>query len=216
MPEALLSIAAVCALFVLSQLSPGPDVIFVFRTALARGFRGGVAVSSGIMLGFALQTLLVMTAGAWLTEQSWSRWVLLAAGLWLAYLAWKIFPRPRENGAGQGDALAGGDNGADSLSALLGQGFLCNILNPKCTLFIAGLTLAPLQQYAAVYPWFTVVFFVAVLAANWAGWCSYCALLQWHPVRAFYTGHTRGIDGVFSVLLALFALLLIAQSLLAA
>ena len=31
--ESLLSLSVVCGLLVLSQLSPGPDVFFVFRTA---------------------------------------------------------------------------------------------------------------------------------------------------------------------------------------
>lgn len=202
MSEVFFTILSVCGLFILSQLSPGPDVFFIFRTALARGFRGGAAVSSGIMAGFAIQAALVMTAGRWLMEQSWSRWILVLAALWLLHLAYKIFPfRPRKTDDSALDAQAG----QESMLTLFRQGFLCNILNPKCTLFIAGLALPALKQCGDV-PWFAPVLLAAIVLSNWASWCMYCALLQWHPVRGFYTSHTRAIDTVFAILLAIFGL----------
>ena len=59
--EVLYSLVALCALLVLAQLSPGPDVFFVFRTALAQGFRAGAAVGCGISLGFLIQATLACT-----------------------------------------------------------------------------------------------------------------------------------------------------------
>ncbi|MBR3943761.1 MAG: LysE family transporter, partial [Akkermansia sp.] len=93
MMESLLSLSVVCGLLVLSQLSPGPDVFFVFRTALAQGFRAGVAVGAGISLGFFIQAAVACTAGAWVMQQSWSTYMLWAAAAWLLYLSWKIFPK---------------------------------------------------------------------------------------------------------------------------
>ncbi|MBR7109954.1 MAG: LysE family transporter, partial [Akkermansia sp.] len=146
MMESLLSLSVVCGLLVLSQLSPGPDVFFVFRTALAQGFRAGVAVGAGISLGFFIQAAVACTAGAWVMQQSWSTYMLWAAAAWLLYLAWRIFPKHWQ--AAELD-LQQKEQGA-SCRTLLWQGFLCNILNPKCMLFILTLSAGPLQAHAAM------------------------------------------------------------------
>ena len=202
--EALLSMLVVCGLLVLSQLSPGPDVFFVFRTALAQGFRAGVAVGAGISLGFFIQAAVACTAGAWVMQQSWSTYMLWAAAAWLLYLAWKIFPKHWQ--AAELD-LQQKEQGA-SCRTLLWQGFLCNILNPKCMLFILTLSAGPLQAHAAM-PWYAPVLMLALTLSGLLGWVLWSALLQWQPVQGAYRRHTTLIDAVFSVLLAVFAVLML-------
>lgn len=201
----LFSIVSVCGLLILSQLSPGPDVFFVFRTALAQGKRAGSAVGAGITLGFFIQTLIVCAAGGWVIQQSWSRWVLVAAALWLFYLAWKIFPRHASSPLHLNTA----HTRRTSLIGLFRQGFLCNILNPKCTLFICGLTLSPLHAYGHTYWWYTPSLVLGLQAASLGGWILWSTLLQWTPIRNLYLRHTRFIDTIFAILLAIFALRLL-------
>lgn len=211
MLEALFSIVSLGGVLVLSQLSPGPDVFFVFRTALAQGFRAGSMVGAGISAGFFLQTVLVGLAGSWVMEQSWSRWVLLAAAVWLFYLAWKIFPF-RSGVATVEKELEKGRDVRESLGALFRQGFLCNILNPKCTLFICGLALGPLSMFGERFVWYPAALMLGMSLSGLVGWMLWSALLQWAPVQRFYSSHARGIDAVFAVLLALFAVLLVCPS----
>ncbi len=201
MMEALGSLVLLGVLLVVSQLSPGPDVFFVFRTALAQGFRAGAAVGCGISAGFLIQSALVVCAGEWLASQSWSQWVLYAAAAWLLYLAWRIFPRSR--GTVAKDKLE--TNVRQSLGSLFVQGFLCNILNPKCTLFICGLTIGPLGCFGGEYVWYAPALVLVLTGAGCLGWVAWSALLQWCPVRGFYLRHTVEIDAVFAVLLAVFA-----------
>ncbi len=208
MIDALLSLVTVCGLLVFSQLSPGPDVFFVFRTALAQGCRAGVAVGAGISLGFFIQAAVVALCGSWVMQQDWAQWVLYAAAVWLLYLAWKIFPKTRV--ALSADKLETGQGaGRESYGALLWQGFLCNILNPKCTLFICGLALGPLAAYGDAHAWFAPAIVLGLTLSGLLGWTFWSALLQWAPLRGLYLRHTVGIDALFSVLLALFALLLV-------
>lgn len=207
MTEALLSLLPVCGLLVLSQLSPGPDVFFVFRCALAQGFRAGVAVGAGISAGFLVQAGVACTVGAWVMQQCWSRYMLYAAAAWLLYLAWKIFPKhwqPAELDLQQ--KMQG-----VSCRTLLWQGFLCNILNPKCMLFILTLSTGALQAHAHLF-WYAPLLAVALTMAGMLGWVLWSALLQWHPVQGCYRRHTALIDTVFALLLACFALLLVGQS----
>ena len=205
MPEALWSIVAVCGTLVLSQLSPGPDVFYVFRTALAQGFRRGVAVAFGINLGFLIQSIFVCTAGAWAMEHGWGRWIMPLAACWLLYLAWKIFPHRRTAGEVH---LEGASVEQEPILTLIGKGFLCNILNPKCMLFILGITTEALHRHAAL-SWYVPALVAALFVASLAGWALWSGLLQWSPLRGFYVRHVRVIDALFALLLAAFALLLL-------
>lgn len=205
MMEAVCSLVVLWGLLMVSQLSPGPDVFFVFRTALAQGFRAGSAVGGGIAAGFFIQAALVAWVGGWLMAQPWSQWVLYAAAAWLWYLAWKIFPRKRVSVAQ--DKLE--TSARESLPVLFGQGFLCNILNPKCTLFICGLAIGPIEQYSPSFTWYAPVVVLVLTGAGLFGWVLWSALLQWLPVRGFYLRHTTAFDAAFSVLLAIFAFWLV-------
>lgn len=206
MSEAILSVISICGLLIISQLSPGPDVFFVFRTALAQGKRAGSAVGAGITSGFFLQTLAVCAAGSWVMQQEWSRWVLMAAAGWLLYLAWKIFPRKQVSSHEQWEAPR---IQREPLLSLFWQGFLCNILNAKCTLFICGLTLGPLQLYGKTFSWYSPALVAGLQIASLSGWVLWSTLLQWKPLRNAYLCHTRSIDTIFASLLAIFAILLL-------
>ncbi len=201
MTESVLSIVAVCATLALSQLSPGPDVFFVFRTSLAQGFRRGVVVAFGINLGFLIQSIVACTLGAWALEQSWSHWLVFGAALWLLYLAWKIFPkRPAADPQFETRELA-----RESYLSLMVQGFLCNILNPKCMLFILALSTDALRRHASL-EWYMPVLVGSLFVASMTGWILWSALLQWEPLRKAYQRHTRSVDMTFSIILAVFAL----------
>lgn len=206
MAEAILSLVTVGGLLIISQLSPGPDVFFVVRTALAQGFRAGSTVAAGIVAGFTIQTILVCTVGGWVMEQSWSRYVLWAASAWLLYLAWRIFPRSLAAGAGE---LEEKERQREPLSRLFGQGFLCNILNPKCTLFICGLCLGPMAEFSGRFAWFSCALVITLAVAAQLGWMLWSGLLQWQPLRRSYMRHSGYVDAVFSLLLAAFAVLLV-------
>lgn len=205
MIEAAGSLVVLFGLLLVSQLSPGPDVFFVFRTALAQGARAGCAVGAGIALGFLIQASLVVYIGGWLMSQPWSQFLLYAAAVWLLYLAWRIFPR-RRKGVNRSVLET---QVREPLLVLLVQGFLCNILNPKCTLFICALVIQPLEQFGAAFFWYAPALVAVLTGSCLVGWCLWSMLLQWHPVRGFYLQHTSGIDAVFSVLLAVFTVWLV-------
>lgn len=207
MTEAVLSLVSVGVLLVVSQLSPGPDLFFVVRTSLAQGFRAACGVITGITVGITIQLCIVCALGDWLLQQPWSRWLLWAAAGWFLYLAYKIMPcRFRASEEIQQEATA-----REPWLHLFRQGFLCNILNPKCTLFICGLCLAPLQAFGASYSWFAPALVLTMALAGQGGWMLWSGLLQWAPIRRAYARYSVWVDLVFAVLLAVMAILLILQ-----
>ena len=190
MTEAVVSLISISLLLIISQLSPGPDLFYVVRTSLAQGFRAACAVVTGITIGITIQLCIVCVAGRW-----------------FLYLAWKIMPRHfRASAEIQQEAADG-----EPLLHLLRQGFLCNILNPKCTLFICGLCLGPLQAFGDAYSWFEPALVVSMALAGQGGWMLWSGLLQWAPLRRLYARYSAWVDLVFALLLALVALLLILQ-----
>ncbi len=207
MSEALLSLVSIAILLVVSQLSPGPDLFFVVRTSLAQGFRAACAVVTGITIGITIQLCVVCALGNWLLEQSWSRWLLWAAAGWFLYLAWKIMPRHFRASA----EIQQERSECEPLLALLRQGFFCNILNPKCTLFLCGLSMGPLHAFGRVYDWFVPALVVTMALTGQAGWMLWSGLLQWAPLRRAYARHSAWVDMVFAALLALMAVLLVLQ-----
>ncbi len=205
MSEIILSILSVCGMMVLSQISPGPDVFFVFRTSLAQGYKRGLAVAFGINIGAFIQGVVVCTLGAYVLEQRWSHWLIYAAAAWLTYLAWKIFPKPHSAAAGELSSLPAEK---ESIPSLLLQGFLCNIFNIKCLLFIMSLSANPLRSHATL-SWYAPALVGSLFITNMLGWCLWSGLLQLPPLRAAYLRHIRFIDGFFALFLFVFALLLI-------
>ena len=205
MYEPILSLIVVCFAVVLSQLSPGPDVFYVFRTALAQGFRCGVAVAFGINLGVLIQSVLVCTVGAWVIDRGWGSYMLPPAACWLLYLAWKIFPRSWHAESSMADTAPAS---RESYRSLILGGFFCNILNPKCMLFLLGITGNALRSHAEL-DWYVPAMVVSLYASSLAGWVLWCALLQWAPLRRQYMRHVQIVDACFALLLAAIAIILL-------
>lgn len=186
-------------LLILSQLSPGPDVTYVFRCALAHGFKAGVTAGAGISTGIILHTALVCTFGA--SVRTWEGMPLLtgAAGVWLLYLAWKIFPKSSQNNT----PISCHEAQSAELRTVYRESLLCNLLNPKATLFLGGLCIPALSVHGeAWYPW---VLGSSAVAGCFLGWCLWAGMLQFPPLHRFYVRHVRAIDAFFSIALAIFA-----------
>lgn len=202
MSDIILHLATICGILVISQLSPGPDFLLIFRTSLAYGWKEGSALGIGISVGFAIQVTLVCLLGSQILEQSWSQYILIAAALYLMYLAWMIFPRSKQSQAAQGVSAQqiGQVSDKPSVATLLLRGFICNILNAKCLLFIVGLTITGLKHYGAI-TWYAPVLILVLSLASALGWMMWAGLLQWQPLRQLYRQRAWLIDLCFALML---------------
>lgn len=218
MTDAVLSLIACSSLLILSQLSPGPDIFFVLRTSLAQGYRAAIAVATGINLGFCLQAIIVCTLGTQLARQPWICWVLAAAGLWLLHLARVIMPPSRIRAhlaarrSGRSEEAssplfqdAPAQQQTPGTARLLLRGFLCNILNPKCMLFIAGISIEALARHGTQHTWFAPALVLSLVGAAQLGWMLWSGLMQLPRMQRWYARSAFGIDAVFAALLWLFA-----------
>jgi homoserine/homoserine lactone efflux protein len=124
-----------CATETVLCLTPGPAVLFVVSTALARGARPGMAASGGILAANAGYFALSGTSLGALLLASYELFFLVK---WVgaAYLVWlglrMLFSRARADAAGPGAAPAPG--GRAFAGGLVTQG-----ANPKALVFFTAL-----------------------------------------------------------------------------
>jgi threonine/homoserine/homoserine lactone efflux protein len=150
----MMSVAELSLAILVLLLTPGPTNSLVLVAGAERGFAGAMRLIPAELAGYFLTVLpLVLVGTAVLDAQEGLRSaVTLAAGLWVAILAVKLWRVP--------DAvLEGRSVGARAL-------FVTTALNPKALIF--GLVLLPSPDRLAV----NLALFaglIVVVAALWAG-----------------------------------------------
>lgn len=128
---------------VLLALAPGPDNLFVLMVSAAQGWRAGLAVVAGLMLGVLVHTLAVALGLAALFAVSAVAFgvLKLLGASYLLYLAWGAWRAPAALGqqAGQGSGQPAAAAPAVPAWRLVGRGVLMNLSNPKVLLFFLAL-----------------------------------------------------------------------------
>jgi len=153
----------------LGVASPGPDFVLVLRNAINRGIRNGIWTSLGIMAGvafhlsyclFGLALLITKTPALFATL----KWV---CAIYLCYLAWGSLTAKHTELKEENPQTTKSSNG-------FREGLLCNILNPKCTLFFWSLFSVLLTPEVPL--WLQLVCCLEMLTVNFI-WFSFVALI---------------------------------------
>ena len=120
-------------LFLISSLTltllPGPDLLFVVSTSLARGWKKGVLVGLGLCSGLILHTaLLVLGVGTFLERfPEGVRALELLGALYLLFIAYGVW-NSSQNSLKSNSKKQG-------VERLYFTGFIMNLTNPKVSLF---------------------------------------------------------------------------------
>lgn len=203
-PDLLIPVLAFSGSLMFSQLSPGPDQTLVVRSSLLYGFKAGLIVTLGISVGIIAHAILAITVGTALMQSDWGNLFFGLAGCWLLYLAWKIWPKTAVINQGlDAVAYAGKPPGGE----LFKDALLCNLLNPKCTLFLVSLSAPLLAGNTGLG--FSLFFIALTFVVGGLSWIVWVVAFQWKPIRTFYTAHMVAIDRIFSILLLVFGVVLI-------
>jgi RhtB (resistance to homoserine/threonine) family protein len=128
----------VAGITLLAVISPGPDFAVILRNSLRSGRKAGVATALGIGCGVVVHvTYTLLGLGYLVARCAWLLTAIRYAGA--AYLVWlgcsALFARKAgpDRPAAAAPAAPAGFRGA------FGNGFLCNVLNPKTVLFFVAL-----------------------------------------------------------------------------
>ncbi len=96
------------------------------------------------------------------------------------------------------------------------MGFLCNILNPKVAIFLAGVTLPFLGMGMNTdleigdSAW-AILLWATIFLEGWLLWSLWVWLLQHPVIKKFYQQSAHIIDGVFGLCLITLALVLVSS-----
>jgi threonine/homoserine/homoserine lactone efflux protein len=127
------NILSFIAASVILTVMPGPDNIFVLIESITKGHKTGMAISTGLVSGILIHTLVAATGLSILLRQSDLIFTVIkfAGAAYLFFLAFKAY---KENlGIGNLQQIQNIEN--IQFFSLFRKGFLMNVLNPKVTLF---------------------------------------------------------------------------------
>jgi len=184
-PSTLLTVAAV---HWLGMASPGPNVLLVTQTAMARSRGAAVAAALGVATGaLVLSSAAALGLGIALRgSEPVLHGLQAAGGAYLVYLGARIWREAREPLRAAGDAAGHG--------RYYVRGLLTNLSNPKAAVFFASILTAVLSDAGSAWVRAAAVTVIVVDAVVWH--CLLAVTFARRGVRGWYAGHKPAIDRV--------------------
>lgn len=203
------SLFSILAALALGAISPGPSFLFVTRTSVALSRRDGVAAAAGMGLGAAIVCGLALVGlRALIAEAGWLYiGFKLAGGVYLIYLAWRLWRGAKAPGATTEPADT--QRPAKGLVRSFLLALATQLSNPKTIVVIGGIFAAlmpahvPLWMYLAIPP---IQFVVET------SWYTFVAMVMSSTApRAIYLRARTGIDRAAGCVLGVLGLRLILE-----
>jgi RhtB (resistance to homoserine/threonine) family protein len=175
-------IATVAFISLLGAISPGPDFAIVTKNCLSAGtFRAGFLTSLGVTAAILVHVTYCLFGLAIVIEESPAFFHILKY-LGAAYLFYLGIILLKENISPEGSPKIASTQIKKKHAPFL-SGFLCNLLNPKCTLFVLSLFTQFVDPNMNVLGKFMIGGVFAVIVFVWFVFLSYLIthrLLQKH------------------------------------
>ncbi|QBH96281.1 LysE family translocator [Limnobaculum zhutongyuii] len=187
----------VATIATLGMLSPGPDFFLVIKNAARYRRSVAMVTALGVILGVATHMsycvaglAVVITATPWLFN------LLKYAGA--LYLIWIGIQALLSRGGSKMDITNLSHQQTSYKNAFI-QGYLCNLLNPKATLFFLSVFTQVLSLDSSTGEKLWYAFIIWILAAIW--WPLLVVLIQSAPVRRGLAKVQSVVDKVLGVVL---------------
>ena len=197
MLETTLFVATIAAL---GMLSPGPDFFLVIKNAARYPRSAAMMTAAGVIAGVVTHmTYCVAGIAVVITTTPWLFGALKYVGA--AYLVWLGVNALLARGT-TSLALDGVAQESTSLKKAFIQGYLCNLLNPKATLFFLAMFTQVLNVNSGLMDKLWYAGIIVALTLVW--WPLLVLLIQSQPVRRGLTKAQKVIDKLLGgMLLAL-------------
>ncbi len=114
----------------LLTIMPGPDIIYVLMQSLTNGKKYGIATAFGLVSGIIIHTSLIAFGISKIVKQNETVFltIKILGAIYLFYLAYKSYKSSSKINLSI-------KTPKKTLSNLVKQGFIMNVLNPKVTIF---------------------------------------------------------------------------------
>ena len=190
----------VATIATLGMLSPGPDFFLVIRNAARYPRAAAMMTAFGVICGVATHmAYCVAGLAVVITTTPWLFNVLKYAGA--AYLIWIGIQALLARGGSKMDVSNLTQQSVSLKKAFL-QGYLCNLLNPKATLFFLAMFTQVLNIHSGLGEklWYAMI--IWLLSLVW--WPLLVVLFQSEPVRRGLAKVQKLVDKLLgTVLIAL-------------
>ena len=190
----------VATIATLGMLSPGPDFFLVIKNAARYRRSAAMMTTLGVIAGVTTHmTYCVAGLAVVITTTPWLFGMLKYAGA--AYLCWIGIQALLSRGASKMDVNHYSPQQTTLKKAFL-QGYLCNLLNPKATLFFLAMFTQVLNVNSGVMEklWYAGI----IVGLSFIWWPLLVVLIQSEPVRKGLAKAQKIIDKLLGgVLLAL-------------
>ncbi|MBN3100467.1 LysE family transporter [Pectobacterium brasiliense] len=190
----------VATIATLGMLSPGPDFFLVIRNAARYPRAAAMMTAFGVICGVATHmAYCVAGLAVVITTTPWLFNVLKYAGA--AYLIWIGIQALFARGGSKMDVSHLTQQSVSLKKAFL-QGYLCNLLNPKATLFFLAMFTQVLNIHSGLGEklWYAMI--IWLLSLVW--WPLLVVLFQSEPVRRGLSKVQKLVDKLLgTVLIAL-------------
>ncbi|EEQ10454.1 LysE type translocator [Yersinia mollaretii ATCC 43969] len=187
----------VATLATLGMLSPGPDFFLVIKNAARYRRPAAMMTAFGVVLGVATHmSYCVAGLAVVITTTPWLFNLLKYAGA--CYLIWIGIQALQSRGESQ-LSVENATQSPITLKAAFLQGYLCNLLNPKATLFFLAVFTQILQINSGVGEKLWYASIIWVLSIIW--WPLLVILIQSAPVRRGLAKAQKVVDKLLGGLL---------------
>ncbi|MFD2157617.1 LysE family transporter [Rubritalea tangerina] len=190
----------------LGQFSPGPDMVLLTRTALSEGKSAGLMTALGIACGLVVHGGIAVAGVATLMAESGVLSLVLGslAAIYLSYLGVSLL---RHSLVEKGLEWNAGSACGLGVWGHWRRGFLCNLLNPKVMVFLAGVVTPFLAlNEGGWWPW---VLWTSIWVEGLILWSFWVLLLQWDWVQSWYNKVAKWVDMMFGLALIAMAVVLL-------
>jgi len=192
-------IALAYSAFLMSMMSPGPNVLAVMGTSMAVGRKAGTSLALGIGTGSFLWSSLTLTGLSALlaTYASALIAIKIVGGLYLLWLAFKAFRSAASRHDIEARTLAGKER---TPVQFYGRGLLIQMTNPKAAMAWIAIISLGLQNNAPLWVGLTIVIGTGLLSLLLH--CGYALLFSTAPMVRLYAKARRWIQAVLGAVFA--------------
>jgi len=196
--------------FLLSIMSPGPNVLAVIGTAMGVDRKSGVALALGVATGsFCWAVLTAIGLAAVIATVAWALTAIkIVGGLYLLWLAWKSLRQASSARDIEAVALAGGPRRPLAYAT---RGVIIQMTNPKAAL--AWIAIISLGLQPGAPGWVALVIVAGTSALSLVIHCIYALAFSTPVMVRGYGKARRWIQGALGVFFGIAGLrLLISRS----
>ena len=190
-----------CTVMLLGMISPGPDLLLVVRNACSGNRTYGLGTGVGITFGILVHlAYCVLGLGVVIANSIWLYSLIKYAGaFYLIWIGLKGMLTKQAAMHATTDDIAPVDGLQKTFARGAREGFWCNLLNPKATVFFVSVISQFFTPETGVLE--ALSYCVVIVGLNTVYWCALVLLLQRRWMQSWIERAGNRLDRVFGAVL---------------